>query len=236
MIGKIHSPLWGERALFPSQPVQNVPVGDFHSFLQGRITEMPPLEWAALEFLKKALESAMSETRTETAGLSEKLSPFLPCQIPPPQNTFVPHPPREGEMNLEGSNYLPRKQDFEPLVREAGKKFGVDPSLIRAVIRAESGGNPLAVSRAGARGLMQLMPETATELGVTDSFNPTQNIMAGTGYLRRLLDRYRGDVKLALAAYNWGMGNLEKRPGAIPEETRNYIARVEEHYRDFTKA
>ena len=84
--------------------------------------------------------------------------------------------------------------------------------------------------------MMQLMPETAVELGVTNPFDPTQNIMGGTSYLRRLLDRYRGDVKLALAAYNWGMGNLEKRPEAMPRETKNFIAAVEKNQRNRNKA
>jgi soluble lytic murein transglycosylase-like protein len=83
---------------------------------------------------------------------------------------------------------------------------------------------------------MQLMPETAAELGVTNPFDPTQNIMGGTSYLRRLLDRYRGDVKLALAAYNWGMGNLEKHPEVMPRETKNFIASVEKHQQNFNKA
>jgi len=82
---------------------------------------------------------------------------------------------------------------------------------------------------------MQLMPKTAAELGVTNPFDPAQNIMGGTSYLRTLLDRYRGDVRLALAAYNWGMGNLEKRPEAMPRETRDYIARVESQYRILSK-
>jgi len=125
----------------------------------------------------------------------------------------------------------PQESDPDRIVREASLKYGVDPSLIKAVIEAESGGNPYALSPAGARGLMQLMPATAAELGVTDAFDPVQNIMGGTRYLRRLLDRYRGDVRLALAAYNWGMGNLERRPEAMPKETRAYVAKVERDYR-----
>ena len=136
----------------------------------------------------------------------------------------------------EASNFLPVDRDFESIIQEAAHRYRVDPGLIRAVIQAESGGNPLALSRAGARGLMQLMPETAAELGVTNPFDPTQNIMAGTSYLRRLLDRYRGDVKLALAAYNWGMGNLEKRPEAMPRETKSFISSVEKHQHDFSGA
>ena len=75
------------------------------------------------------------------------------------------------------------------------------------------------------------MPGTAAELGVTDPFDPAQNIMGGSRYMRQLLDRYQGNVRLALAAYNWGMGNLESRPNALPKETRNYIIRVEEYRR-----
>ncbi len=97
----------------------------------------------------------------------------------------------------------------------------------------ESNGNPKAVSPAGAQGLMQLMPRTAAELGVIDPFDPAQNIRAGTRYLSRLLDRYQGNQKLALAAYNWGMGNLEKNPSGLPKETRNYIVRVEKQYQSY---
>lgn len=120
-----------------------------------------------------------------------------------------------------------RRQSFDGIIEDAALQHGVDPALIRAVIQAESGGDPYAVSPAGAQGLMQLMPETARELGVTDPFDPQQNIQAGTRYLRMLLDRYNGDVRLALEAYNRGMGNLERDPGGTPAETRLYIARIE---------
>lgn len=119
------------------------------------------------------------------------------------------------------------RQSFDGIVEDAARRYGVDPALIRAVIQAESAGDPSAVSPAGAQGLMQLMPETARELGVTDPFDPEQNIMAGTRYLRMLLDRYGGDVRLALEAYNRGMGSLERDPANTPAETRQYIARIE---------
>ncbi len=130
----------------------------------------------------------------------------------------------------EVSNNLQKSMGLGPIVDEAAWTYGVDVRLIQAVIEVESGKNPVAVSPAGAQGLMQLMPATAAELGVRNPFDPSENIMAGTRYLRQLLDRYRGDVKLALAAYNWGMGNLEKRPEAMPKETRRYIAKVESVY------
>jgi soluble lytic murein transglycosylase-like protein len=112
----------------------------------------------------------------------------------------------------------------------------VDPALIKAVIHVENSGNPIALSPAGARGLMQLMPGTPTELGVKDSFDPHQNIDGGTRYLRRLLDRYQGNLNLALAAYNWGVGNVERNPEAMPRETRNYIAKAQKQYTALKKS
>lgn len=115
--------------------------------------------------------------------------------------------------------------DFEGVISRASETYGVDRGLIVSVIRAESGFDPNATSPKGAMGLMQLMPGTARGLGVSDPYDPEQNVMAGTRFLRFLLDRYDGDVQRALAAYNWGPGNLE-RGGNLPEETRTYIARV----------
>ncbi|MBF0564130.1 MAG: lytic transglycosylase domain-containing protein [Nitrospirae bacterium] len=129
---------------------------------------------------------------------------------------------------------VPKLDKYDKLINEASSKYGVDPALIKAVIRAESNGNPVARSKSGARGLMQLMPKTATELGVTNSYDPKENIDGGTMYLRQLLDRYNGDVKSALVAYNWGMGNLERRPGKIPADTRTYLAKVQHFYMDYS--
>lgn len=117
---------------------------------------------------------------------------------------------------------------LDPIIAKASRKYGVDVGLIKAVIKAESDFNPQAVSHAGARGLMQLMPATARSLGVSDSFDPEQNVMAGTRFLKDLLKRYDGNVDAALAAYNWGPGNVDKRPDHLPRETRDYLARVKE--------
>lgn len=124
-------------------------------------------------------------------------------------------------------------QEFDEIIQKAADQFGLEPALVKAVISVESRGNPQAVSPAGAQGLMQLMPRTAVDLGVTDSFDPAQNIRAGARYLSQLLDRYQGNLKLALAAYNWGMGNVGKNPQALPRETRNYIVRVEKRYQAY---
>ena len=119
---------------------------------------------------------------------------------------------------------------YDPWIQEFSSLYKMPWQLCKAQVWQESAFDPNAVSSCGAVGLMQLMPETAAQLGVTNPFDPGENIMAGTRYLRLLLDRYRGDLKLALAAYNWGMGNLEKRPEAMPDETKNYIAQVETRY------
>ena len=116
------------------------------------------------------------------------------------------------------------------IIDKASATYGVDKGLISSVIQAESDFDVNATSPKGAMGLMQLMPDTARGLGVSNAYNPEQNVMAGTRYLKSLLDRYNGDVKLALAAYNWGMGNLERSTGNLPEETRNYIARIMKSY------
>ncbi len=115
---------------------------------------------------------------------------------------------------------------YASIIASAAATHGLDPKLIAAVVQAESGFNAQAVSPVGAQGLMQLMPATAAELGVRDAFNPEQNIQAGSRYLKRLLDRYDGDTGLALAAYNWGMGNLERHPERMPQETINYVAKI----------
>lgn len=112
-------------------------------------------------------------------------------------------------------------------IREISSRHGVDPTLVESVIRAESAFNPTAVSRTGARGLMQLMPKTALALGVRDSFNPRENIEGGVRHLRYLLDRYPGNVALAVAAYNAGEAAVDAYRGIPPyTETQQYVQRV----------
>jgi soluble lytic murein transglycosylase-like protein len=129
-----------------------------------------------------------------------------------------------------GTGEVPPGPYSDP-IRRAGKTFGVDPRLIRAVIAAESNYNPSAVSPKGARGLMQLMPATAQRFGVKDIFDPVQNIFGGVQYLRHLLDLFEGDLVLALAAYNAGE-RIVQETGGVPgyRETRDYVDRVMARY------
>ena len=121
----------------------------------------------------------------------------------------------------------PTKEETHEMLAHAGAQHNIDEDLLASVVRAESGGQVRAVSRTGARGLMQLMPGTASAMGVEDAFRPEQNISGGTAYLDSLLTRYHDNVALALAAYNAGPGAVDKYHGMPPyRETREYVARV----------
>jgi len=146
-----------------------------------------------------------------------------PSKTDPPQ---VQIPEQIIEKQREMNRYSPDVHWLDDIIREAAITYGVDSELIRGVIQAESDFDPNAISPKGATGLMQLMPETAKELGVNDPFNPAENIMGGTKYLKKLLDHYNGSVPLALAAYNWGMGNMDSDQSRMPAETRNYVSKI----------
>jgi hypothetical protein len=124
------------------------------------------------------------------------------------------------------------EDELDRIIGQAAEAYGVDRDLIHSVVRVESGFEIHSTSTRGAKGLMQLMPDTARELGVKNSYDPVENIMGGTRYLKGLLDRYQGDMRLALAAYNWGMGNVERNPEKLPRETASYISRVLRHYNE----
>ncbi|MFA6009842.1 MAG: lytic transglycosylase domain-containing protein [Desulfobacteraceae bacterium] len=170
----------------------------------------------------------MDENPEETTSIEPQ--PFL---MPKVAQNDGPPPEVSKKQQVEKA-YGPRatKGDFDSIIEKASEAHGVDPDLIRSVIKTESGFQAGSTSPKGAMGLMQLMPGTAKDLGVRNAYDPFENVMGGTKYLKRLLDRYHGDTPKALAAYNWGPGNVDKNSGKMPEETRNYISRVTRNYRD----
>lgn len=132
-------------------------------------------------------------------------------------------------------NLGPNFSKFDPLILKAAKKYNVDYALVKAVIKAESNFNPRAISRVGAKGLMQLMPETADFLKVSDSFHPEDNIDGGVRYLRYLLKLFNGNLPLSLAAYNAGEKAVFRYNGIPPyRETQTYVKRVQQYFREFS--
>jgi len=129
------------------------------------------------------------------------------------------------------ASHKPTREEIDEFVREAASKYQLDPDFVASVIDAESNYNPHAISRKGAQGLMQLMPKTATRLGVKDAFDPQANVEAGTAHLNDLLNQYHNDPIKALAAYNAGSHRVQQYHGVPPyRETRAYVARI---VRDF---
>ena len=124
-------------------------------------------------------------------------------------------------------NAKPRASDYDPLVREKAVEYDLEPALVKAVVHVESGFNPNATSPKGAMGLMQLMPGTARRFNVLNAYHPEQNVTAGVRYLRWLMDRYAGNLRLSLAAYNAGEGAVDKIQDIPPyPETQRYVSRV----------
>jgi hypothetical protein len=186
----------------------------------------------AIFFAAPANAQIASVTNTDGRKL------FVNAEPPALFKRLTPKPPATiylgGEISFMGRERAAMNIDrdgAEKLVREAAERHHVDPALVRAVIETESNWNPAARSNKGALGLMQLIPTTATRFGVNDAFNPKQNVEAGVRYLRTLLERYNGNLDLALAAYNAGEGAVDRAHG-IPSyrETRNYVQKVQNAY------
>lgn len=172
--------------------------------------------------------SYVAKVMGEQFNPNETAFEFLFCYVEEPEKEEV----KDVIPEISGPEDL-----YFPIILEAAKRYQVDPLLVKAMIEVESGFNPNAVSHVGAQGLMQLMPRTAKYLGVEDSFNPEHNINGGVKYFKRLLDRFNGDIKLALAAYNAGSRKVHKYRGVPPySETRNYIEKVFKLHTDYKKS
>jgi Transglycosylase SLT domain len=158
---------------------------------------------------------AISKSAPERPGPAPKLFPSGTAQTTNQQQALV------------------NRRSLDEMVSGAGQRHQIDPDFINSVIRAESGFNNRAVSKKGAQGLMQLMPQTASHLGVANSFDPNSNVEGGTKYLRELLEKYNYDVPKALAAYNAGPGRVDRYRGVPPYfETQTYVAKI---IRDFNR-
>jgi soluble lytic murein transglycosylase len=150
--------------------------------------------------------------------------------------TNVPSDSRYQKIEIESSQFHTTlsEQELEPVIRRHSSQQQLHPALIRAVIKAESDFDPRAVSRAGAIGLMQLMPQTAVRMDVRDMYDPDDNVGGGAKYLRQLLNRFHGNLPLALAAYNAGENAVERYQALPPfDETRQYVRKVLRYYRTF---
>ncbi len=159
---------------------------------------------------------------------------FTNCPRDPKFKLYI----RESKEDVGGGNssfsYIRDSNQYDSLISEFSKKYQVDFALIKAIIRAESGFNPAAVSRKGAKGLMQLMPETASRLNVSNSFNPRENIEGGVRYFKYLLSLFNDDLRLSIAAYNAGE-NIVAEVRSIPpyRETVDYVKKVLSYYQSY---
>lgn len=179
---------------------------------------------SSLKNLIEAYRSNQAEVENESSSTPTKIIKNASETIPVATSI-------KDSMLVVGDNSV---ASLDSVISKASKKYGVEVGLIRAVIKVESNFNSQAVSPVGASGLMQLMPATARSLGVTNSFDPEQNVMAGTRFLKDMLKRYDGNIDSALAAYNWGPGNFERHPERLPRETREYLTRVKQLYASYT--
>lgn len=177
------------------------------------------------EDIKRKVSERMD--RLKTNNVSEETKPIKVHNLSVPVDSTKVQP---------SASSLDRINKFQNHIDEASESYGIDKNIIKSIILTESAGNNKAVSGAKAKGLMQLMDSTATDMGVRNVFNPRENILGGTKYFAQMLRQYSGDVKLALAAYNAGPQNVEKYKGVPPfDETKSYIKKVlsyVEHFKE----
>jgi len=239
------SKITGAQAGEASGLASAVPSGNnFQSILKNVISGTPGAASSAtalssitqeqLTLLIRALHIQMNSRLYNTVFNNGLEANYLASQV---IQKYGSHIAENGTQASNNRHLLPKKmpvgtdQNLEQIIQEAASQFDVEANLIRSVVKVESNSNPNATSQKGAMGLMQLMPDTARELGVKNAYDARENIMGGARYLKMLLNRYNGQVDLALAAYNWGMGNLEKRPHNLPQETLDYVAKVNSYYK-----
>jgi hypothetical protein len=208
--------------------------GTFDTILKDAMSSAPTLDKEQINMLLFMMKMQMNERLfrvvTDDKKGGDLHKPFYGLinknfagSLTEPSASKLQQPPQKNDT-------IPPNGDIDAIIHQAADRFSLDPDLIRGVIKAESNFKINSTSSKGAMGLMQLMPATAKDLGVNNPYDPYENVMGGTRYLKGLLDRYEGNVDLALAAYNWGMGNVERYPDRLPRETRTYISRIKEYF------
>jgi hypothetical protein len=203
-------------------------------FYDGQKQTEPMLEKSTaskqLAVSKSNLARQITQMQPKTGpALGKMMDEYTGVKIPPslPEKLPVSVP----ENQLQSVHIKKAEHSLHPIILQASNRYQVDSSLVKAIIMAESNYNSKAISKRGAKGLMQLMPKTAEALGVGDSFNPEHNINAGVRYLKKLMNQFDGDVKLALAAYHAGSRKVRKYQGVPPfKATQYYIKKVFEYH------
>lgn len=198
----------------------------FQTFLQ---IEERALQAMAVDALLDASGSASIsvETIQKLLGFNPQTSTILNVT----DETDAAETSSAGTGTSSSSGTLSCSEELESYFKEASEKYGVDINLLKAIAFAESGFDPSATSSAGAMGIMQLMPSTASSLGISDAYDARENIMGGAQIIAQNLEKYDGDLSLALAAYNAGSGNVDKYGGIPPfAETQNYVEKVLNYY------
>lgn len=153
-------------------------------------------------------------------------SGYMNATMPMFMNMGSPYPKMESGCGMYVVDNKKMESKYSPVIEKYSEQYGLDASVVKALVKQESAFNPYAKSKAGAMGLMQLMPGTAKDLGVSDPMDPEQNIKGGTKYLAQLLKRYHGDYRKAVAAYNGGMGNIDRKGIDFCKETAQYHRKI----------
>lgn len=207
-------------------------LGDFHTMLLEKMNLAQQMNQQDFGIGASDLSSFFLPTMQSMPNASSQHNPFETPSYEQMTNAYeanIPVTTPEATTNLKKQ---PPTSKYNGLIEQAAKKHGVDVNLIHSIIKMESNYNPNVKSHAGAVGLMQLMPITAKAVGVTDRYDIAQNIDGGTKYFSKMLKEQNGDVRMALAAYNAGPGNVKKYGGVPPfKETQNYIRKVMDYYK-----